>query len=84
MILTAKKKALLSKQARLDTHLAEVQGALAEISRQLADPVTYADLDGEAIRSLNVRHENLAAEVAQLEEDWLEMEVALEEIIPTL
>ncbi|GAO37197.1 ABC transporter [Sulfuricella sp. T08] len=76
-----KKKALLSKQAKLETELATVQAELSEISRQLADPATYAKCSGDEISSLNTRHESLEAKAAELEESWLELEMALEEAV---
>ena len=76
-----KKKALLSKQAKLETELATVQAELSEISRQLADPATYAKCSGDEISSLNTRHESLEAKAAELEESWLELEMVLEEAV---
>src|SRR5574340_566422 len=74
-----KKKALLSKQARLDEALAQTQADLGEINRQLADPALYQNPDPERIDSLNAQREALEARMAQLEESWLELEMALEE-----
>jgi len=76
-----KKKALQSRQAKLEAELATVQAALAEINCQLADPATYAECDGGKIGSLNARRENLEARVNDLEESWLELEMALEEAV---
>ncbi|MDD5330501.1 MAG: ATP-binding cassette domain-containing protein [Sulfuricella sp.] len=73
-----KKKALLSKQAKIETELAAAQAELAEIDRRLADPATYANPAGSEIQDLNGRHAALAARMAELEEDWLELEMALE------
>ncbi len=72
-----KKKALLSKQAKIETELATVQADLAEVSRRLADPATYAQPAAE-IQALNGRHAALETRMAQLEEDWLELEMELE------
>ena len=74
-----KKKALLSKQAKLETELATAQAELAEINRQLADPATYAKCSGDEIGNLNARRESLETREAELEESWLELEMALEE-----
>ncbi|MGE5027409.1 MAG: ribosomal protection-like ABC-F family protein [Betaproteobacteria bacterium] len=74
-----KKKALLSKQAKLEAELAAAQAELSEINRKLADPVTYVDAAGDEISELNARRERLEARVAELEESWLELEMALEE-----
>ena len=76
-----KRKALLSKQAKLEAELATVQAALSEINRQLADPATYADSDGGKISHLDARRESLEVKVAELEESWLELEMALEEAV---
>ena len=74
-----RKKALLSKQAKLDAELASAQAELAEVNRALADPATYADGDGGKIASLDAQRESLEIKVAGLEESWLELEMALEE-----
>jgi ATP-binding cassette subfamily F protein 3 len=76
-----KKKALLSKQAKLEAELGKTQAELAEINRQLADPATYANSTGDAIGQLNAQRESLEAREAELEESWLELEMALEEAI---
>jgi ATP-binding cassette subfamily F protein 3 len=76
-----KKKALLSKQARIETELNSAQAELAEINRQLADPATYENPDSGEISRLNARRESLEARAAELEESWLELEMALEEAI---
>ena len=76
-----KRKALLSKQAKLETELATVQAKLSKINGQLADPATYAECSGEEIGSLNAQREGLEAKAAELEEGWLELEMALEEAV---
>ena len=76
-----KKKALLSRQARLDADLSTAQTALAELDRQLGDPATYADASGDRISSLNSQRQSLAVKVALLEESWLELEIALEDAV---
>ncbi|MDE2309806.1 MAG: ABC transporter ATP-binding protein, partial [Betaproteobacteria bacterium] len=73
------RKALQSKQGKLETALATAQAELAAVSRQLADPATYADSDRDKISQLNARHASLEAKVAELEESWLELEMAMEE-----
>ena len=74
-----RKKALLSKQTKLESELNQAQADLTETNRQLADPALYQDPDQALVESLNQQRENLEARVAQLEEDWLELEMALEE-----
>ncbi|HUW50634.1 MAG TPA: ATP-binding cassette domain-containing protein [Sulfuricella sp.] len=76
-----KKKALLSKQAKLETELGKTQTELAEINRQLADPATYANQSSDEISDLNARRESLEIREAELEESWLELEMALEEAV---
>ncbi|MBZ0096713.1 MAG: ATP-binding cassette domain-containing protein [Sulfuricella sp.] len=76
-----KKKALLSRQGKLEAELATIQAELSEIHRQLADPATYAECSGDEIGSLNARRESLEAKAAKLEESWLELEMALEEAV---
>ncbi|MDH4285966.1 MAG: ATP-binding cassette domain-containing protein [Gallionella sp.] len=76
-----KKKPLLSKQAKLEAELSGAQAELAEIDRQLGDPATYADATGDRISRLNTHRQSLAGKVAQLEESWLELELALEDAV---
>jgi ATP-binding cassette subfamily F protein 3 len=73
------KKALLSKQGKLETALATAQTELAAINRQLADPSTYASPDRNKISQLNTTHATLSAKVAELEESWLELEMAMDD-----
>ncbi|MER0169627.1 MAG: ABC transporter ATP-binding protein [Nitrosomonas sp.] len=73
------KKALLSKQAKLETTLAAAQRELAEANRRLADPATYTNCPREEIDRLSTLHAALEEKVAELEENWLELEMAMEE-----
>ncbi len=73
------RKALQSRQTKLETALATAQAELAAVNRQLADPVTYASPDRDRITELNAAHARLEAKVAELEEGWLELEMALGE-----
>ncbi len=73
------KKALLSKQTKLETELNKAQTELTEVNRQLGDPSTYAECSSDFIADLNVRRERLESKVAELEESWLELEMSLEE-----
>ncbi len=74
-----KKKALQSKLVRLETELNSAQEELAALQAKLADPATYANPTDPAIAQMNKRREELEQKVAKLEEDWLELEMALEE-----
>jgi ATP-binding cassette subfamily F protein 3 len=73
------RKALQSKQAKLETALATAQAELAAVNLQLADPATYASPDRNRISELNAAHARLEAKVAALEESWLELEMAMGE-----
>jgi ATP-binding cassette subfamily F protein 3 len=73
------RKALQSKQNKLETALAAAQTELTAINQQLADPATYANPDRAKISGLNAEHARLQAKVAELEESWLELEMAKEE-----
>lgn len=73
------RKTLLSKQSRLEAALNIAQKELAEANRQLADPVTYAQRTREEIDQLSDVHATLEKKIAELEESWLELEMALEE-----
>ncbi|MDX8386106.1 MAG: ATP-binding cassette domain-containing protein [Gallionella sp.] len=72
------RKALQSKQAKLETALASAQAELAAVNQQLADSATYTSPDRNKVSELNTAHANLEAKVAELEESWLELEMALE------
>ena len=73
------KKALLSKQSKLEAVLAIAQKELAEANRQLADPATYIQCTRDEIDKLSAIHANLENKVAELEENWLALEMAMEE-----
>lgn len=73
------KKVLLSKQSKLEAALTVAQRELNEASRQLADSATYTSRPREEIDQLSAIHATLEERVAKLEEDWLELEMALEE-----
>jgi ATP-binding cassette subfamily F protein 3 len=73
------KKALQSKRSKLELELGKAQTELTEINAQLGDPATYANCSNDFIASLNARREIVQARVDELEEGWLELEMALEE-----
>ncbi len=73
------KKALQSKRNKLEAELNKAQTELAGINAQLGDPVTYTDCSSDFIADLNARRERVQARVDELEEGWLELEMALEE-----
>ncbi|HEX5363181.1 MAG TPA: ATP-binding cassette domain-containing protein, partial [Gallionella sp.] len=72
------RKALLSKQGKLDLALSKAQSELGDINRQLGDPDTYSSCSSEFIAELNAKRVVLEAKVAELEESWLELEMSLE------
>ncbi|MBA3756178.1 MAG: ATP-binding cassette domain-containing protein, partial [Nitrosomonas sp.] len=73
------KKILFSKQSKLETALTIAQRELDEANRQLADPVTYTNRSRDEVDQLSAIHATLEKKVAELEESWLELEIALEE-----
>ena len=73
------RKALQSKQNKLETELNKAQTELATVNEQLADPETYTNPDRAKVEKLNADHARLQAKVAELEEAWLELEMAKEE-----
>jgi ATP-binding cassette, subfamily F, member 3 len=73
------KKFLLSKQSKLEAALTIAQKELAEASRQLADPATYTSRSRDEVDQLSATHATLEKKVAELEENWLELEMAMEE-----
>jgi ATP-binding cassette subfamily F protein 3 len=73
------RKALQSKQNKLEIALAAAQAELAAVNEQLADPATYANPDRAKVTQLNAEHAQLTAKVTELEEGWLELEMSKEE-----
>ena len=73
------KKAQQSKRNKLETELNKAQSELSEINGQLGDPATYCNCSNDFIASLNARREIMQIRVDELEENWLELEMALEE-----
>lgn len=73
------KKALQSKRAKLEAELNKVQAELSAINAQLGDPATYSSCSNDFIAGLNTRREVVQTKVDELEEVWLELEMALEE-----
>ena len=73
------RKALQSKQAKLNTALAAAQTELTIVNNKLADPATYDNIARSEVDKLNLLHASLEQKVAELEESWLELEMAIEE-----
>jgi ATP-binding cassette subfamily F protein 3 len=73
------RKALQSKRNKLEVELNKMQSELAGINRQLGDPATYSGCSTEFIANLNAQSNILQLKVNELEEAWLELEMALEE-----
>jgi ATP-binding cassette subfamily F protein 3 len=71
-------KALQAKQAKLESALGSAQAELAAVNQQLADPATYTHSDRDQLSQLNAEHARLETKVAELEESWLELELAME------
>jgi len=73
------RKALQSKHSKLEAELNKAQAELTEINGQLGNPATYTDCSSDFIAKLNARREIVQTKVDELEEAWLELEMALEE-----
>ena len=72
------RKVLQSKLNKLNTALAAAQTELTIVTNKLADPATYDNLPRSEVDKLNTLHASLEQKVAELEENWLELEVAME------
>ena len=72
------RKALQSKLNKLNTMLAATQIELVIVTNKLADPATYDNLPRNEVDKLNALHATLEQKVAELEESWLELEMANE------
>ncbi|MFA6921219.1 MAG: ATP-binding cassette domain-containing protein [Gallionella sp.] len=73
------RKALQSRRSKLEVELNKAQAELSGINAQLGDPATYSNCSSDFIAQLNARREIVQAKVDELEEAWLELEMALEE-----
>ncbi len=71
------RKALQSKQKKLESLLTTAQAELAAVTGQLADRATYVSSDRKRISELNAAHTRLKEKVAELEESWLELETLM-------
>ena len=69
-----------SRVKRIETQLEKLNAERAAVNAKLADPSSYADNNGDALRQLNLDEAYLAREIATLEEEWLERQNALEQI----
>jgi ATP-binding cassette, subfamily F, member 3 len=78
-VMRSNRRALLSKQSKLEAALNAAQKELAEANRQLADPATYTQRSRNEIDQLNATYHALKAKIDELEEGWLELEMTLEE-----
>ena len=73
------RKALQSKLNKLNTELAAAQTELSIVTNKLADPATYDNLPRSEVDKLNALHIKFEQQVAELEESWLALEMAIEE-----
>ncbi len=69
--LPARKPANPHKLASAEKRVGELEATLAELDRQLADPVHYADSEKMAV--LGCDRETTAQQLAQAEQAWLEL-----------
>jgi ATP-binding cassette subfamily F protein 3 len=73
------RKALQAKLSKLNVALAAAQAELTIVTNKLADPATYDNLARSEVDKLNAQHAGLEQKVAELEENWLELELAMEQ-----
>ena len=73
------RKALQSKQAKIHTALTAAQTELRSVTDKLADPATYASLSRDEIGTLSRQHASLEQQVKELEDNWLELEMAIDQ-----
>jgi ATP-binding cassette subfamily F protein 3 len=71
---------LRNEQRRIESRLEKLAAERQQLEAELADPATYTSKPPEESRRLNVRHAELAREIATLEERWLEVASELEEL----
>ncbi|MCC6437130.1 MAG: ABC-F family ATP-binding cassette domain-containing protein [Acidimicrobiales bacterium] len=70
-------KELRTKVEKVERQLAKAEAEVAELQRQLADPVVYAD--SEQVKSLVERHNTAKDRASALMDEWTEAQLALEE-----
>lgn len=72
------RKTLQSKQTKINSALTAAQTELRMVTDKLADSVTYDTLARSEIDKLIALHASLQQKIVELEESWLELEMALE------
>jgi ATP-binding cassette subfamily F protein 3 len=75
----ARLSSLRGEQAELEARIGALNAERAGLETTLADPATYATRAKAEQRQLSQRHAELAAEIAALEERWLDVCAVLEE-----
>ncbi|MDE3208243.1 MAG: ABC transporter ATP-binding protein, partial [Pseudomonadota bacterium] len=78
-VLKLRKKALLSKQAKLETELVHLQQELKNIDDCLGSPKLYVQKDSLALIELTEQRRELEKTVEELEESWLKLEMQIDE-----
>ncbi|MFZ1181196.1 MAG: ATP-binding cassette domain-containing protein [Herbaspirillum sp.] len=74
------KKPIESRIKRLEEQIARCSEKRDVIETRLADPAVYGSADKKELKTLLADQAYCARELAQLEEDWLEQQEALEQI----
>ncbi len=72
------RKALQTKLNKLNLALTAAQTELTIVTNKLADPATYDKLPRSEVDKLNALHSKWEQQVAELEGNWLELEMAIE------
>jgi len=71
-------KALQSKKTKLEAELHKAQSALTSLDTELGDPATYTTKSSAQLVELNAQRATLMSKIEHLEEDWFELEMALD------
>ncbi|MEK8090637.1 ABC-F family ATP-binding cassette domain-containing protein [Thermithiobacillus plumbiphilus] len=74
-----RQKALRQKQERIETQMNTLEAQLARLDSELADPALYQADALDRVQALNAEREALQARFQVLEEEWLGLEMELEE-----
>ena len=72
------KKALLQKQAKLETTLENAQKELAQVNLRLSDPTIYLNDSRAEIEKLSEIRTMLEQKVTELEKCWFALEAEME------
>ena len=76
----AQRRPLLKESTQLEARMAQLEAERKDLESRLADPAFYAQQPSTAVQATSRRCADVIAELGEVEERWLEVHAALEEI----